>query len=160
MTSPGDASLTANWMVLQGVTLVQQPAASTPVASSTKHVAAGHAGAAHCAPAVDALAKSRAPTRPRTRATHRFPAVMFVTPPVARLRVPRPPPASPALLPCQGKVAMIQKETKPGRTASVLARVEPPANRQDPPVFPSALESRPLARAHAAAATLDGCLQP
>src|SRR5262249_60469067 len=139
-------------MVWQGATLVQQPAASTPVASSTKHVAAGHAGAAHCAPAVDALAKSRAPTRPRTRATHRFPAVMFVPLPWARFRAPRPATVAPALLPCQGKIAMIQKETKPGRTASVLARVERPANRQDSPfgIHVALPETHPLARQHAA----------
>src|SRR5262245_8575840 len=96
-------------MVLQGVALAQQPGVSTPVASSTKHVAAGHAGAAHCAPAVDALAKSRAPTKPRTPTMHRFPAVMSVPLPWARFRAPRPAKLAPAFLPCQGKIACDSK---------------------------------------------------
>src|SRR5262245_20016727 len=51
MTRPAATSLTAPWIVLQGVTAVQQPAPSTPVASSTKQVglpqAALHAARAH-----------------------------------------------------------------------------------------------------------------
>src|SRR6267143_6590691 len=71
------------------MTVVQQIGVSMPVASSTKQFAAGHAGAAHCAPAVDAPATKTATRKPRTPNVHRFAGNMFASLVAAVITSPR-----------------------------------------------------------------------